>query len=62
VHNLRKEVDAAADEARAMQRRWLVLQTELVALQVCGTVGDAATLGLAAFLRFGVHGLFGLPL
>ena len=33
IANLQREIDAAHDESRVVQRRWLAKQTELVALQ-----------------------------
>ena len=36
IHSMQSELTAKAAENSDMQRRWLAMQTELVALQVCG--------------------------
>ena len=35
IHSMQSELTAKAAESSDMQRRWLAMQTELVALQVC---------------------------
>ena len=41
IHNLNHEIDQKGSESQDLQRRWIVYQTELVALQVGQSVSRA---------------------